>query len=253
MLHCAGCTDVGRTRPINEDGYYLSEYSQELDAAYAMVADGMGGHKAGEVASAMAIREISETINQSCSGSMTVAELKELLGRAVKKANSAIYAQSRSDEGCRGMGTTLTLCFLQGDKALIAHVGDSRAYLLRQDTLHQVTVDHSLVQELLQSGRITAEEAAHHPQKNVITRALGTDSGVEIDLYEFTLSPGDLLLLCTDGLSNMLSDDELADILKEGYGGSLSRLAERLIASANEQGGYDNITAVLLTKESGLS
>ncbi len=249
MLKWGGCTDLGKTRPINEDGYYISAYSEELDAAYAMVADGMGGHQAGEVASTMAIRQISELINEGFSGDMTMADVKELLGRAVKQANSMIYEKSRGDTTCRGMGTTLTLCFILGSRALVAHVGDSRAYLLRQGVLHQITTDHSLVQELLQSGRITAAEAAHHPQKNVITRALGTDFDVEIDIYEFSICSGDMLLLSTDGLTNLVPDEDITAILTGSTGGSLEQLAGKLVAGANERGGYDNITAVLGKKE----
>ena len=251
MLRFEGYTDVGQTRPINEDSFYLSEYSQELDAAYVMVADGMGGHQAGEVASSMAITQISDVINQGFMADMSPSAIKELLVRGIKKANSVIYDKGQTEEGCRGMGTTVTLCFILGETAFIAHVGDSRAYILRQGVLHQITVDHSLVQELLQNGKITEEEAANHPQKNVITRALGTDAGVEIDLYEFTLCDGDLMLLCTDGLSNMLPDEVLTKMMQEGNG-ALHILAKELVAAANERGGFDNITAVVLTKESGL-
>ncbi len=252
MIRSGGCTDVGRTRPMNEDGYYISEYSQEVDGLYAIVADGMGGHQAGEVASGMAIQKISESVNQGFTTDMSMAELKDLLVTVLKQANSAVYQKSASEPACQGMGTTITLCFILGDQGLVAHVGDSRAYLLRKETLHQITTDHSLVQELMLKGQITAEEAANHPQKNVITRALGTDSGVEIDLYEFTVQPEDMLLLCTDGLSNMLQDDELAAVLTEFQGGSMERLSEQLVQKANAKGGVDNITAVLLTKESGL-
>ncbi len=250
MIRSGGCTDVGRTRPMNEDGYYISEYSQEIDGLYAIVADGMGGHQAGEVASAMATQQISESINQSYTEGMTTGELKELLVKVLKKANSAIYEKSINESSCGGMGTTITLGFVVGETGVVAQVGDSRAYMFRGGKLHQITTDHSLVQELMQNGQITAEEAASHPQKNVITRALGTDPGVEIDLYEFKVQPEDMLLLCTDGLSNMLQEDELTAILAEFQGGSMERLAMQLVHRANEKGGFDNITAVLLTKES---
>ncbi|MBE7036699.1 MAG: Stp1/IreP family PP2C-type Ser/Thr phosphatase [Ruminococcaceae bacterium] len=251
MLHYEGYTDVGQTRPINEDSFCLSEYSREMDAAYVIVADGMGGHQAGEVASSMAIAQISDTISQGFMAEMASSDIKELLVQAIKKANSVVYEKGQSEEGCWGMGTTVTMCFVIGERAFIANVGDSRAYLLRNGLLHQITVDHSLVQELLQKGQITEEEAANHPQKNVITRALGTDSGVEIDLYEFTLCDGDMMLLCTDGLSNMLSNETLTRLLQE-KNSSLYAVAEKLVMAANEAGGYDNITAVVLTKESGL-
>ncbi len=250
MLRGGGCTDLGRTRPINEDGYYISDYSREKDAIYAVVADGMGGHQAGEVASTMAICEIRDAINGRCFGDMTGADIKDMLVTAIKKANRLIYQKSQEEQSFSGMGTTVTMCLIYGDKAFVAHVGDSRAYVLRGDQLHQITTDHSLVYELVKIGQITEEEAAHHPQKNVITRALGTDSGVEIDLYEFGILPGDLVLLCSDGLTNMLSNPEIVSILAEKQKTSLTQLAEQLIFVANEKGGFDNITAVLLAKES---
>lgn len=250
MLNGGGCTDLGRTRPINEDGYYISDYNKECEAIYAVVADGMGGHQAGEVASTMAICEIRDAVNERCFGGMTGSDIKDMLVTAVKKANRMIYQKSQEVQSLGGMGTTVTMCLIFDDKGFVAHVGDSRAYVLRDGQLHQITTDHSLVHELVKIGQITAEEAAHHPQKNVITRALGTDSGVEIDLYEFTVLPGDLVLLCSDGLTNMLSDPELIEILTEKQSDSLTGLAEKLIASANEKGGFDNITAVLLAKES---
>ena len=249
MLLWGGCTDLGRTRPINEDGYYISEYSKEYDAMYAVVADGMGGHKAGEVASSLAVEQVSYDVNRGFYGGMSVAELKDLLVTAVKHANRLVYDKSQEDQACLGMGTTLTLCFLEGDRGIVAHVGDSRAYLLRGESLHQITTDHSLVNELVTNGKITAEEAINHPQKNVITRALGTSQGVEIDLYEFTIQSGDILLLCSDGLSNMLSDSELAELMQTGREKALSDVAEQMVAAANEKGGLDNITAVLLMKE----
>ena len=241
---------MGRTRPLNEDGYYISDYSREYEALYMMVADGMGGHQAGEVASAMAIREISEVVNQGFCVSMTETELKELLVKAIKQANSLIFDKGLKEPSMSGMGTTLTLCFVWNELAIVAHVGDSRAYLLRSGELHQITTDHSLVQELLDKGQITETEAACHPQRNVITRALGTDAGVEIDLYAFTIRPEDEVLLCTDGLSNMLSDAKLTKLLTEGAGSGPETLAQQLVSEANAEGGYDNITAVLLTKES---
>jgi len=252
MIKWGGCTDLGRTRPMNEDGYYISAYSREHEALYAIVADGMGGHKAGEVASSMALEQVSETVNQGFRGDMSVSEIKSLLVSAVKRANHSIYEKSKSDPSYGGMGTTLTLCLISGDRGVVAHVGDSRAYMFRKNKLHQITTDHSLVNELIKNGQITPEEAANHPQKNVITRALGTDSGVEIDLYEFKLRPDDMLLLCSDGLSNMLSDSELLGHLAAGRQKTLSELAKQLVLGANEKGGLDNITAVLLTKESDL-
>ncbi len=251
MLKCGGCTDLGRSRPVNEDGYYISNYLEELSSMYAIVADGMGGHLAGEVASGLAITYVSELINERFCAQMNRADIKDLLISAVKAANTKIYEKSRKDAECIGMGTTLTMCFVWGDTAFVAHVGDSRAYILRDDAFHQITGDHSLVQELLASGRITKEEAEHHPQKNVITRALGTDANIEIDMYELPLVAKDTLLLCSDGLSNMLTDEEIKTILQKGKKETPESLATRLVFEANQKGGYDNITAVLLTKDAG--
>ena len=237
---------------MNEDGFYISAYSREHEALYAIVADGMGGHQAGEVASCMAIEQVSETVNQGFRGDMSLSEIKSLLVSALKRANRSIYEKSQSESSCGGMGTTLTLCLILADQAVVAHVGDSRAYMFRKHKLHQITSDHSLVNELIKNGQITADEAANHPQKNVITRALGTDAGVEIDLYEFKLRPDDMLLLCSDGLSNMLSDSELSELLAVGQTQTPLELTEKLVANANKKGGLDNITAVLLTKESEL-
>jgi len=245
MLKWGGCTDVGKARPVNEDGYYFSVCSEETETTYAMVADGMGGHLAGEVASTMAIRQISEHINAQYAEELTIAATKKLLVKAIKKANSEIYQKSRKDMAYHGMGTTLTLCFTTKGKAIVAHVGDSRAYLMRHGELHQITTDHSLVQELLSGGQITAKEAATHPQKNVITRALGTDAAVDIDLYEFELTSGDLVLLSTDGLTNMLQDAELVSLLAERPEQPVEEAAKHLVLKANEKGGHDNITAVL--------
>ncbi|MBE7021722.1 MAG: Stp1/IreP family PP2C-type Ser/Thr phosphatase [Ruminococcaceae bacterium] len=247
MIKWGGCTDLGQSRPVNEDGYYISDYSAELDAIYAIVADGMGGHQAGEVASALALRQVSEAINQGFCAEMSSQELKELLGTAVREANESIFKKSLSEHSCGGMGTTITLCFIAGEKAMVAHVGDSRAYILRGGTLHQITTDHSLVQELIKSGQITPEEAEHHPQKNVITRALGTDSGVDIDLYEFQVLPGDCILLCTDGLTNLVSEAEMTELLSGAD--DMNAISKQLIVSANQKGGYDNITAVVLKKD----
>lgn len=249
MIRWGGCTDVGRTRPINEDGYYISDYSAAYDAIYAIVADGMGGHQAGEIASGLALKQVSDAINKGFFAQMTEQDLKKLLASAVREANKNIYEMSMSEIGCVGMGTTITICVLFGSYAMIAHVGDSRAYAMRGNALHQITSDHSLVQELLKSGQITAEEAENHPQKNVITRALGTDSDVDIDIYEFTVYAGDCIMLCTDGLSNLVTNQEIKEILSKNKHTSENALAESLIDLANQKGGFDNITAVILKKD----
>lgn len=238
------CSDVGRTRPINEDNFYVSEYARKQEALYAMVADGMGGHNAGETASEIAVEVISEFINEYFNDQIPPEQVRELLIAAINQANRLIYSDSRDNVKLSGMGTTLTACFLYGMQATVAHVGDSRAYIIRDDVIHRVTSDHSLVAELLQNGQITPEQARNHPQKNVITRAVGTDPKVEIDIYEFEIQANDIILLCTDGLSNLLSDREMYHMIREAE--SMEDAAAALVDAANEKGGLDNITAVLL-------
>lgn len=238
------CTDIGKTRPINEDNFYVSEYVAKLDAIYAMVADGMGGHNAGETASEMAVGEVSGFINEYFTDQVPAEQIRDLLIAAINSANKLIYAGAQDEVRLSGMGTTLTACFCRGGHATVAHVGDSRAYIIRGDVIHKITSDHSLVAELLKNGQITPEQARSHPQKNVITRALGTDPHVEIDIYEFELQQGDVILLCTDGLSNMLTDQEMYHLARDAE--SMEEAAEALVAAANEKGGFDNITAVLL-------
>ncbi len=238
------CSDVGKTRPINEDNFYVSEYVRKLEALYAMVADGMGGHNAGETASGIAIETVSGFINEYFNDQVSPEHVRDLLIAAIDHANQLIYTNSRDNVKFSGMGTTLTACFLYGMQATIAHVGDSRAYIIRDDVIHKVTSDHSLVAELLKNGQITPEQARNHPQKNVITRAVGTDPKVEIDIYEFEIQANDIILLCTDGLSNQLSDREMYHLIREAQ--SMEEAAAALVDAANEKGGLDNITAVLL-------
>lgn len=237
-------TDLGKSRPINEDDFYVSEYVEELDTVYALVADGMGGHNAGEIASAMAVEEISTFVNQNFTPQVKPDKVKDLLVAAINSANRKVYETSNEEDRCRGMGTTVTACFLLAGNAVIAHAGDSRAYIIRGGTIHKITSDHSLVSELLEKGQITPEQARNHPQKNVITRAVGTDSSIEIDVFEFTVQPEDIILLCTDGLTNMLYDQELLKIISSAV--SMQEAAVNLVDAANGQGGLDNITAVLL-------
>jgi protein phosphatase len=232
MLHIVehvGRTDVGRQRSVNEDALV------EAPPFFA-VADGMGGAKAGEVASAMAAESFS---GEADSGEPAEAQLSRIL----RDANRRIYDLAVADDSHRGMGTTLTAAKVTGDDVSLAHVGDSRAYRLRDGELEQLTRDHSLVAELERSGQITPEAAEHHPQRSIITRALGPEPDVQVDTYTVAGRPGDLFLLCSDGLTSMISDDELASILRSA--GSLDEAADSLVRAANQSGGKDNITVVL--------
>lgn len=244
MIISSGYTDKGLVREINEDNWYVNEPSPISKAFYAIAADGMGGHNAGEVASKMATTIISEYINERYSDSLSYDDLKIMLIKSVEEANSLILSESASSSEKNGMGTTLVMCFIINDKAIITHVGDSRAYILRKKAIHRITKDHSLVAQLVDEGKITEEEALNHPQKNVITRALGTDSTIDIDLCEFDLKDGDVVLLCTDGLSNMLTDDEIKSTVLKSE--NIIIAPKNLVEQANENGGSDNITAVVL-------
>lgn len=222
-------TDVGRGRPANEDAFLVDE----AGGLYA-VADGMGGHRAGEVASATAIATLQTAFGAGRS-----------LDEAVGEANAAVFAKAEANLDMRGMGTTLTAVALLDDHtALLGHVGDSRAYLTRDGGVTQVTEDHSLVEQLVREGRLSPEEALGHPQRAIITRALGVDSEVEVDLYEIDLRGGDRLLLCSDGLTTMVADEAIAGVLRGQR--DPQRAAETLVAMANEAGGDDNITVVVI-------
>jgi serine/threonine protein phosphatase PrpC len=232
----AGTTDVGRQRSSNED-------SLVCEPPLFAVADGMGGARAGEVASQLAVEVLEEDTAEAAGG--MEAHLAEL----VREANRRIYELSTDDESRRGMGTTLTAAKLHGSEVSLAHVGDSRAYRLRDGTLEQLTNDHSLVAELERSGQITPEAAEHHPQRSIITRALGPEPDVEVDTYTLQGREGDVFLLCSDGLTGMISDEEVASILRGA--GRLEEAAAALVRAANQSGGKDNITVVLFRLEHG--
>jgi protein phosphatase len=229
VVEQVGVTDVGRQRSANEDSLVIAP-------PFFAVADGMGGAKAGEVASAAAV-EVFEGEAESSEAA------ESQLARIVREANRRIHALAVSDESFRGMGTTLTAAKITGDRVSLAHVGDSRAYLLRNGELEQLTRDHSLVAELERSGQITPEAAEHHPQRSIITRALGPEPDVEVDTYTIAGRDGDLFMICSDGLTSMISDEEVSSILRSAD--KLDDGAEALVRAANQSGGRDNITVVL--------
>ena len=229
IVEQVGRTDVGRQRSANED-------SLVLRPPFFAVADGMGGARAGEVASAIAAEAFEAA---SAAGEAAEAQLARLL----REANRRIYDLAVTDESHRGMGTTLTAAKVHDGEVSLAHVGDSRAYRMRDGGLEQITRDHSLVAELERSGQITPEAAEHHPQRSIITRALGPEPDVEVDTYTLSARDGDLFLLCSDGLTSMISDDEVAAIPRTSA--TLDEAADALIKAANQSGGKDNITVVL--------
>jgi protein phosphatase len=222
-------TDTGRQRRENEDCAFAR-------APVFVVADGMGGAQAGEVASRIAVEAFAQGLPDS-------GTPEERLATRAREANRRIYELSRSQHERAGMGTTLTAAYLDDSELAIAHVGDSRAYLLRDGSLKRLTQDHSLVDELVRRGKLTEEQAAEHPQRSIITRALGPEPTVEVDTWTYPVSAGDVLLLCSDGLTSMVPEERVQEILASSP--SLKSAAEALIAEANDAGGRDNITVVL--------
>lgn len=244
-MECFAATDIGRVRKINEDAFYNDPDNLGL----YIVADGMGGHLAGEVASALAVDTLSSLLREPLKkGGLRKRQIEELLRDAVVETNRTIHRQATAHEGLSGMGTTVVVCVLAEGRAHIAHIGDSRAYLAREGQLVQLTTDHSLVQELLSKGRITEAEAVDHPRKNILTRALGTDPDVAVDLTDLSLKAGDVLLLCTDGVTNHVEASELLAFLTENTPQEAGR---KMIELANSRGGFDNMTVLIVNTPSG--
>lgn len=234
-------SDVGQVRAGNEDSAYSSP-----ESGVFVVADGMGGHAAGEVASAIASRTIGDSACREC-GSLEA--LSEQLVEAFLAAGREIERQAEADPAQSGMGTTATVLRLRREGTfVVAHIGDSRAYRMRDGRLERVTRDHSWVQEQVDRGLISPEQAVGHPQSNIITRALGTDPSPTPDLYRGELGEGDLFLLATDGLTDMVSEERIAELL--GSGDPLDARADALVRAANEAGGIDNVTVLLVRIES---
>ena len=252
QLSVAGQTDVGRVRAGNEDSYkVLSGKKSPLGIdALLIVADGMGGHAAGEVASRMAVDGIVSLITGPDSSPSIEGQgyLKFLCG-IVQQVNNTVF-QASQDEDKRGMGTTCTMAVVRGDQLFVSHVGDSRAYLLRAGSLHQITQDHSWVEEQVAQGTLGREEARDHPNRNIITRAVGLEPQVKVDGYLVSLADQDILLLCSDGLTTMIEDSQITEILSDHGPAEACRA---LISAANSQGGHDNITVAIARATGGPS
>jgi protein phosphatase len=225
-VQVGACTDVGRVREGNEDAYVVRE-------PLFAVADGMGGHQGGEVASNLAL----ERLERATDGDSDLADV-------VREANRAVFEQAAQDPGLAGMGTTLTAVRVQDERLHLAHVGDSRMYLLRDGRLERITRDHTIVEQLVDQGRMSAEDAKIHPQRSILTRALGVDEDIQVDEADVDVRPGDRVLLCSDGLTGMVDEDRILSILTDTPDPQAACAA--LIEAANEAGGQDNITAVVL-------
>jgi protein phosphatase len=228
----ARASDTGKKRRRNEDSYVVAP-------PLFAVADGMGGAQAGEVASKLAAAALEDTDSGAGDGEARVVSL-------IQEANRRVYERANTDPATTGMGTTMTVALVEGELVTIGHVGDSRAYLVRAGRLEQLTEDHSLVNELLKSGKLSPKEAETHPQRSVITRAVGTDPDVDVDVFKIEAHEGDVFLLCSDGLTDMVDDEGILDLV-ERHHDDLDRAAKSLVSAANRGGGEDNITVIAFT------
>lgn len=237
-MRMGAISDTGRVRKINEDSYF--SYTNE-NLVGGMVADGMGGCNAGEVASKMATMIVKEHIIRKFSPDMDHTELAEMIRRAFIEANAEIYEYSMHHEEARNMGTTASMAFVYKNKLIVVHVGDSRVYTVAKNGISQITTDHSLVQELLAHGRITSDDAKNHPQKNIITRAIGSEPSIKVDvsIKEYN---NEVVIVSSDGLTNLVSDEQIMNIINENE--DLQEGVEALVELANRKGGIDNITCL---------
>jgi len=232
-IETASYSHVGRVRSVNQDRF--AEFEDGRGSRLLVVADGMGGHRGGETASHMVVEAIGEVFGRS------EEPLEERMGTAVETANQRVHECASADPDLAGMGTTVVaLCLGKGGEAWVAHVGDSRLYLLREGRLDALTADHSLVAEMHRQGFLTAEEAQVHPRRNELTRSVGVAAGVKVEISRITVRPGDRFLLCSDGLCGYLGDDEIREVLEAERPASAARV---LVDHANAKGGYDNVTA----------
>ena len=234
-------TDIGLRRDSNQDSYASGELFGSV--VWAVVCDGMGGVEGGSLASQIGVDVISERIKSSYREGMSVNSIRNMLASAITAANIKIYETSKTDIGFEGMGTTVVAVIVADNVVYVAHLGDSRAYVISGNRLNQLTKDHSIVQELVDSGVITKDEAASDPRKNIITRALGVDSDIHIDFAAEDIKDNDIVVLCTDGLTNFVSEEIICEFAEEDF----EEFAQRLVNEANANGGGDNITVVAIT------
>ena len=234
-------TDIGKAREMNQDYYYVS--SPESNVQLYILADGMGGYNGGDVASKLAVETVKNYIENNFNKIEPQKEqILQLVKNAAEYANTVVYEKSKTSEDLQGMGTTLDICLIYNNKVYIGHVGDSRIYLIRKDIIRKLTKDHSYVQKLLEDGKITREEANHHPKKNMLIKALGCTEYVEPDIRARNIEKQDILLMCSDGLTNMVEESVIYKLVKENP----QTAPEKLVNLANEAGGYDNITVITI-------
>ena len=246
MMNVWGITDVGLVRRENQDAYavYVSE---ETGFTICVVCDGMGGPGGGKLASRLAVDAFMSSCRANLRKEMDWEQVREVTAFAVAEANTTVYERSCTEEGLRGMGTTLVSAIVRAGEALLDNIGDSRAYLIHNGAIARITRDHSVVERLVEQGSITEEEARRHPNRNLITRALGPDRRALSDSYRVSMEQGDCLLLCTDGLTGMVTDQELAREILSGT--EDNQCLDRLLEQAKRRGAPDNVTAVLLRRQ----
>lgn len=241
MLNIAK-TDVGKVRKMNQDYYYISE-----DGMLNILADGMGGYTGGEVASRLAVISAVEFLhkNYNKNNDYNKEELLDIIKRTIEYANNEVYKKSKTIEELEQMGTTMEICLIHRNRAFIAHIGDSRIYRIRKGIMRKLTKDHSYVQTLVEDGTITKEEAEHHPKKNMLMKALGCEEKIEADVMVKGFLKDDIILICSDGLTNMVPEEEIHEEIDK----DLKNAGEKLIERAKENGGLDNITLILIKED----
>ncbi len=242
-MKISGNTHIGLVRETNQDAYKFGFF--EDGNAWAVVCDGMGGVSGGQVASSICVEKVTEALKRGYREKMSVSSAKNLLTTAISAANSAVFKEAQENYELKGMGTTIVAVIVLGSIAVIAHVGDSRAYILNTEGIKPVTKDHSFVQLLIDTGKITEEEAMVHPDRNVITRAVGIEHVVDVEIDFVDINPEDKLLVCTDGLNGYVEDADIFKIVNE-YGDSST---EKLVETANNAGGRDNVTVVIIVAD----
>ena len=241
MIKAYAKSDVGKVREINEDSFYISDSLDEVQLY--MLADGMGGYKGGEIASRLAIQSAKNYIENNFKQiEKDKDSIIQLVGSSVEYANMIVYEKSKENKELEGMGTTLDVCLIYNNRVFIGHVGDSRVYRIRKEFMRKLTQDHSYVQKLVKDGTITKEEAVHHPQKNMLMKALGCNAFVEPDVMVKGFLKDDILIMNSDGLTNLVSQEEIFKEAKK----DIEQAPKELVNLANEKGGYDNITVVVI-------
>ena len=237
-------TDIGKAREMNQDFFYVSEEINGM--RLCILADGMGGYKGGEIASTLATASARNYIQKRFEDiEPTMENIQELIKGAMDYANEVVYAESKQNVELDQMGTTLEICIMYGHKMYIGHIGDSRIYRIRKNIIRRITTDHSYVETLVREGTITREEAFYHPKKNMLMKALGCTKTIEPDITAKGFLPGDIILMCSDGLTNMLQEEEIYKIITKNP----KNACEKLIERANEQGGYDNISVIIVIND----